>query len=266
MGALRAPFFWHDGPSKLVNRYMAANPDTGSGTRSWTLSDIGQVRAENQDCTRTDDARGLWLLADGMGGHAGGRQASVLACRVVDEEIARGRDLARAMARAHEAIRDAQRHLPEIGDMGTTLVGVHEQDRSYHLCWVGDSRAYRFDRASGTLSQLTRDHTVAELLAASGELDADQVATHPQRHILTSCLGQRGEAPVIEERQENWGVGDWLLLCSDGLSGELSPERIGEVLGRHDDPEAATRELVDSALDAGGRDNISLVIIKAPQP
>ncbi len=241
-----------------------ANP-AYSSPRSFGLSDIGKVRSSNQDALLADDALGLWLVADGMGGHRGGATASNLARDVIRERIGQGDSLEAAILAAHDRIRQAQQEDPEVGDMGTTVVAVREHDERYEICWVGDSRAYRYVEADGELACLTEDHNVASILVASGALSPAEAAGHPQRHVLTECLGvTTGSGPRVGRVEGQWRRGDWLLLCSDGLNGELSDERIGKTLGSAPDMAAAVRELVGQSLAEGGRDNVSVLLVMAP--
>ena len=233
--------------------------------RSWPVSDRGLVRSSNQDEVYADDELKLWLVADGMGGHAGGGWASRLARDAVRDGIASGLELTESIARAHHAIRRSQQENPELAEMGTTVVAVHELNGRCEIRWVGDSRVYRFDRSSGDLELFTRDHNLAQLLVDSGDLEPEQAAGRPERHILTNCLGQPGEAPDIGSAELEWQPADWLLLCSDGLTGEVDETLLAELLERDPDPESAARLLVETALAAGGRDNVSVVIVTAPE-
>ncbi|MEE4303523.1 MAG: protein phosphatase 2C domain-containing protein [Wenzhouxiangella sp.] len=241
----------------------------GSGNRrSASVSDVGRVRRENQDAVLADDELGLWLVADGMGGHAGGARASAIARDTVRERTARGKRLAEAVMAAHHAIRAEQRERPEYNDMGTTIVAVAERDGRYEVCWVGDSRAYRFCPDSKRLELLTRDHNVAGVLVASGALTPDEATRHPQRHVLTDCLGLAGdEAPRIDLVENEWRPGDMILLCSDGLSGELGDGEIERILRSAEafDAQGLVDTLLQGALASGAHDNVSAVVVAAPE-
>ncbi|MEE4329905.1 MAG: protein phosphatase 2C domain-containing protein, partial [Wenzhouxiangella sp.] len=235
------------------------------GARSVASSDTGRVRENNQDAVFADDSVGLWLVADGMGGHAGGARASEIACEIIRDRHAADRSLRDAVLDAHLAIRSEQERCPEFGDMGTTIVAVTEQDADFEVCWVGDSRAYRFSTATGLLERLTRDHNVAGMLVAAGALSPDEASRHPQRHVLTDCLGITGDhEPRIGTLKDRWRAGDWLLLCSDGLTGELSDEEIARILKESHDLGSAQASLVEQTLDAGAHDNVSVVLVEGP--
>jgi len=235
------------------------------GARSVASSETGRVRDNNQDAVFVDDGAGLWLVADGMGGHAGGARASEIACETIRDRHAVDRNLRDAVLDAHLAIRSEQEKRPEFGDMGTTIVAVTEQDADFEVCWVGDSRAYRFSTSTGQLERLTRDHNVAGMLVAAGALSPDEASRHPQRHVLTDCLGITGDhEPRIGTLKDRWHAGDWLLLCSDGLTGELSDEEIARILSDSADLGIARTSLVEQTLAAGAHDNVSVVLVAGP--
>ena len=234
--------------------------------RYFQISNIGRVRSSNQDCVLADATAGLWVVADGMGGHTGGAEASRLACDAVKEGVQHGMPLSDAFEVAHSRVRTAQEENSSLHDMGTTLVAVQEDHKgNYELAWVGDSRIYRINLKSGELECLTRDHNVAGRLLESGRITEDQARAHPQRHVLTDCIGQREGLPNIESARLEWGTGDRLLLCTDGLNGELSDAEMGQWLGEIRSPRAAAEKLAERALEAGGRDNVSLIVLDAPK-
>jgi protein phosphatase len=241
----------------------------GSGSRrSASVSDIGRVRRENQDAVLADDELGLWLVADGMGGHAGGARASAIASETVRDRVAAGAGLADAVLAAHDAIRSEQLQRPEYNDMGTTIVALAERSGHYEVCWVGDSRAYRFSPGSGRLELLTNDHNVAGVLVASGALTPDEATRHPQRHVLTDCLGLSGEdSPRVDVVAGEWQSGDLILLCSDGLSGELGDSEMERIVraGGATDAQGVVDSLLQGALASGAHDNVSVVVVAAPE-
>ena len=231
--------------------------------RSGSASDVGRVRAVNEDLAL--ESLTLFAVADGMGGHAGGEIAARTAIDALKSEFGRKPSidgLVDAVHEANQAVWDRGHADPDLLGMGTTLtaaalVATDEGDRLV-LANVGDSRAYRF-HGSG-LEQLTTDHSVAEELVARGELSEAEAAIHPHRHILTRALGV---APDIDV--DVWQVvpeeGDRFLLCSDGLTNEVPTEEITRVLSEYRDPEAAAEALVRMANEAGGSDNITVVVL-----
>ncbi|QOC23117.1 serine/threonine-protein phosphatase [Wenzhouxiangella sp. AB-CW3] len=237
------------------------------GTRSVGLTDIGRVRGENQDAILADDELGLWLVADGMGGHAGGARASTIARDTIRQQVQSGAGLDDAVMAAHYAVRAEQRDQPDVGDMGTTIVAARElEGRDCEICWVGDSRAYSYSRTEHRLDMLTADHNVAGMLVASGALSPAEAACHPQRHVLTDCLGLAGdEEPRLGQLVRSWQSEELLILCSDGLSGELSDEEICQVLKDGVGLKDIAGSLLDRALAAGAHDNVSLVLVGPPK-
>ncbi len=235
--------------------------------RSVGKTDIGRVRGENQDAILADDQLRLWLVADGMGGHAGGARASTIARDTIRSQVEAGAELGDAVMAAHYAVRAEQQDHPEVGDMGTTIVAALERDSAAcEICWVGDSRAYCYSRKRDSLEMLTDDHNVAGMLVASGALSPSEAARHPQRHVLTDCLGLAGEEePRLGRLLRQWQTDEILILCSDGLSGELSDDEIRTVMQADPGlPEIADR-LLAGAMAAGAHDNVSLVLVTAPE-
>jgi protein phosphatase len=254
--------------SRIRNNIMGSRQDSGvaivesapnAGKRHAVVSDTGRV----QDCILTQPENGLWIVADGMGGHSGGAEASRIACEAVAEAVAHGMELADAFEVAHARVRADQEQHPDYYDMGTTLVAVRESGAGYELAWVGDSRAYRVGAESVRLECLTRDQNVAGRLLQAGSITAEEARSHPQRNILTDCIGQREGLPTIEVVQHEWRPGDRLLLCTDGLSGELTDAELEHWLTQLETPAEAAAKLLELALDAGGRDNVSMVLIDA---
>jgi protein phosphatase len=231
--------------------------------RSGSASDVGRVRAINEDLALESST--LFAVADGMGGHAGGEVASRTAIDVLQSEFARRptvEGLVHAIRQANRSVWDRSHADPDLRGMGTTLtaaalVGTDDGDRLI-LANVGDSRTYRFHQ--GKLSQLSRDHSVAEELVDRGELSKAEAAIHPHRHILTRALGVAPDVNV-DVWQTTPEAGDRYLLCSDGLTNEVSTRRITSVLAQTTDPQQAADTLVRMANEHGGNDNITVVVL-----
>ncbi len=223
-------------------------------------TDVGRTRQRNEDSLRVHRDAGLLVVADGMGGHAAGDVASRMAAEVVESAaVDDGQTLAQALRLAHEALIEAGREGRGAPGMGTTCVACRLHGRLLETAWVGDSRLYRM--RGGRLEQLSRDHSCVQSLVDAGELAAEAVATHPQRHVLAQCLG--GAAPEgMEVEAETIAAepGDRLLLCTDGLTGELPDARIEELLAAEADDRRAAQALVDAALAAGGHDNVTVIV------
>ncbi|MGH9211796.1 MAG: Stp1/IreP family PP2C-type Ser/Thr phosphatase [Acidimicrobiales bacterium] len=231
-------------------------------TRWAGATDVGRVRSDNQDSYLARP--GLWVVADGMGGHRGGEIASGLACEAMENHFGEPtvEGLVEAIDAANAAIHNAGNNDPDLSGMGTTVVAIalvdEDSDEVLAVANVGDSRAYRL--TGGQLEQLTEDHSLVADMVREGSLSPEEAATHPQRNILTRVLGVYDEIPVdiltIEPHD-----GERYLLCSDGLFNEVTEDRIAAVLRRLADPDDAAEELVRLAVEGGGRDNVTAVIL-----
>ena len=232
--------------------------------RSGSATDVGKVRTSNQDVALEDPD--LFAVADGMGGHVGGEVAARVAVdslRAAFQRQPSVEGLRRAVAEANRAVWSQGQTESGLRGMGTTLTVtalVEETDgrQVIALANVGDSRAYVFSR--GQVIQVTADHSLAEEKVRQGQLTEAEAAVHPHRHILTRALGVSSDVDV-----DLWELhlhdGDRILLCSDGLTNEVGDERIGDVLGAVKNPTEAAQALVKAALDHGGNDNITCVVI-----
>ncbi|MEM7793954.1 MAG: protein phosphatase 2C domain-containing protein [Cyanobacteria bacterium P01_C01_bin.118] len=232
------------------------------------LTDPGLLRTSNQDAYYLDDLGRFFVVADGMGGHAGGQEASRLATEAIYQyldnhwESSESSDvmLRKAFIAANDAILKDQYHHPERADMGTTAVAVmfREPDNLPWCAHVGDSRLYRLRGAK--LDQITTDHTWVAKAIEDGELTVDESKHHPWRHVLSQCLG-REDLHRIDIQSLDVSGGDRLLLCSDGLTEELSDPLIATHLKSIRSCPTAVESLVDAAKQRGGRDNITVVVV-----
>jgi serine/threonine protein phosphatase PrpC len=223
-------------------------------------SSVGLVRSANEDSFLVRE--GLYVVCDGMGGARAGEVASEMACRGLSEidPAKHGRDdLSRAVTDVNKVIADRSMSEHGLQGMGTTLTGGLIKDDALTLIHVGDSRAYLMH--DDKLSQLTEDHSWVAEMMRRGELTAEQAAVHPHRSIITRALGTDYdvEPDIVEARVE---VGDRLLLCSDGLSGMISDERMAEILRQGEGPQKTAAALVDAAVAAGGEDNVTVIVVE----
>jgi protein phosphatase len=226
-------------------------------------TDTGRVRPTNQD--RLLASGTLFAVADGMGGHAGGEVAAQVAVESLQAAFGRlpsADGLRSAMAEANEAIWRQGQEQPALRGMGTTLTAaglVSGPDGDVVvLANVGDSRAYVY--SSGQAVQVTTDHSLAEEKVRHGELTEAEAAVHPHRHILTRALGV-GSAVEADLWELHLRTGDRLVLCSDGLSNEVGLADMGRILSEVDDPQEAASRLVAEAIDHGGSDNVTVVVV-----
>ncbi len=239
-----------------------AAPERSVHLRWGGATDVGQVRSVNQDSMLLGPD--LFVVADGMGGHQGGEVASALAIEAVTER-APGRsvdELVEAVAHANETVFVRSGQDPNLAGMGTTFVGiavvVEDGEERLAIVNVGDSRAYRL--SGGQLDQITQDHSLVGELVREGRITPEEAEVHPQRNIVTRALGIDHSIPV-DDFQILPQAGDRYLLCSDGLTNEVTERDIAIVLRTIDDPDEAARELVRRANEHGGRDNITIVIV-----
>lgn len=246
--------------------------------KSFGLTDKGMVRKDNQDSfiiekVRTRDCL-IVALCDGMGGARAGGLASQIANRafvscVYGRLSARNNRPLDYEAMLKDACREANgvayefsQFGEEFSGMGTTIVGgVIMSNGVGHIINVGDSRAYLISRRNDSISQITRDHSLVEDLLEHGVITADQAKTHPQRNIITRAVGTDSQ---VEADYFNFelGIGDVLLLCSDGLSNTVSDEEMLEEAKQRREPEDLCRALMDLALSRGARDNVTVVAVK----
>jgi serine/threonine protein phosphatase PrpC len=225
---------------------------------------------------RHEEEAQVLVVADGMGGHAAGEMASTMAISVgtrlvldnprwalrIDEREARRlvEKASRYFEEIDEAIARRGRSDPALFGMGTTLTIAYCAGVNLFVFHVGDSRAYLY--REGTLRRLTRDQTVAQALADSGQIAPEEVSTHRLRHVLTRALGGRGGQARAEIQHLTLAADDQLLLCTDGLSDMVPDDAVAETLAGAPDAEAACERLVERALEAGGEDNITVVLAR----
>jgi PPM family protein phosphatase len=228
-------------------------------------SDVGRSRAVNQDGALV--AAALFAVADGMGGHRGGEVASSLALRALDAAVGARRtttldSVVEAVAAANRAILESSRRDPELAGMGTTLCAVALVEGAdgprVVVANVGDSRVYRL--RGDDLVQLTVDHSLVEMMVRQVRLDPAEAASHPQRNIVTRALGIERDLEV-DAWELDAVTGDRYLLCSDGLSNELSDDRLAASLLAAATAEAAAVRLVEEGVEAGGRDNATCAVV-----
>lgn len=230
------------------------------------VSDVGRRRRLNEDAGYV--APYVALVADGVGGAAAGEVASATAAYVVSATAlarfgAAPPSVAReAVGRALQALRAGVAAEPALEGMATTLTGVLTDGRTVALLHAGDSRAYRW--RAGTLVRLTRDHSYVQQLLDDGLLDPGAAATHPWRHVVVRSLHSGGEVAeesvAVDVTLLELRPGDRLMICSDGVSDLVPERRIAAVLGL-EEPVAAAAVLVQDALEAGGRDNATAVVL-----
>ena len=201
-----------------------------------------------------------------MGGHAGGEEASKIATETIkayleenwdSEDISSEALLQEAIEKANQGILDDQSLHPERKDMGTTVVVLIFREQPWRV-HVGDSRLYRW--RDSKLEQVTEDHTWVSMAMKSGEITKEQAKVHPWRHVLSQCLGRK-DLFRVDLHPLDVQAGDTFLICSDGLTEEVSDEEIKTLIDSSDDQKELAQELIDAAKNAGGSDNITVVMV-----
>ena len=237
---------------------MAARSSRKASSTFGSRTDIGCVRDHNEDSLVV--APPLYVVCDGMGGHAAGEVASELAVNVIAERAPRHPDaeaLGRAVEEANLAIVRAAREGVGREGMGTTCTAAMLENERLVIAQVGDSRAYLLHK--GRLQQLTRDHSLMTDLIEAGKITPEEARVHPQRSVITRALGSdpRTTPDLFEINVE---TGDRLLLCSDGLSGMVEDDEIESLMARTSDPQRCAALLVNEAIAHGGYDNVTVVV------
>jgi protein phosphatase len=229
--------------------------------RGAAATDIGLVRDGNEDSYLVEDP--LFAVADGMGGHRGGEVASRLALETLQTQFRRGAgDLAEQVQEANRAVFEESLRNRRVAGMGTTLTAALVEGEHVRLAHVGDSRAYLL--RGGELRRLTEDHTLVQRMVQEGEITQEEARVHPHRNVMTRAVGVDMTVDV-DDRSVEVHAGDRLLLCTDGLTGMISEQRIGGILVDARDPQEAAHHLVDAANEAGGIDNITVVVLDFAQ-
>lgn len=234
--------------------------------RWWSCcrTNTGRRRQVNEDAYLQMDDVGLWLIADGMGGHARGDLASRIVVEAFDglrkpqsmDEFSQ--EVRNRLAQANQRIRDEVSRAGSDLIMGTTVVAFLAYKREWQCLWAGDSRAYLL--RDGRLTQISHDHNVAQEMVDRGELPHEQMATHPMANRITRAVGTQ-DYLQLDEYHSLLRDGDTVLLCSDGLNKEVDEQELASILESYDCKDAS-RELVDLTLERGARDNVTVAVIQ----
>ncbi|KQQ93176.1 protein phosphatase [Leifsonia sp. Leaf325] len=231
---------------------------------SAAVSNVGRVRANNQDSGFA--GHGLFLVADGMGGHAGGDVASAIATKRIaeaDQPYVTPEDaefaMQSALIAANQQLAETVFEHAELTGMGTTVSALYVLGDKVAIAHIGDSRIYLL--RSGTLTQITTDHTFVQRLVDSGRITEEEAAVHPRRSVLMRVLGDVESSPEIDTSIVRTIAGDRWLICSDGLSGVVSFDDIREALEQSASASEAAERLVKESLDGGAPDNVTVVVV-----
>jgi len=236
------------------------------GYESAIGSHVGMVRANNQDSGFAGDY--LFLVADGMGGHAGGDVASAIVTKSVAgidgpptaDALHTTVQLRKSVLTANKKLRETVGDRPELGGMGTTFCGFITVDDKLAMAHIGDSRLYLY--RGGMLTQVTADHTFVQRLVDAGKITEEEAAVHPRRSVLMRVLGDVDASPDIDTAVLDTRPGDVWLLCSDGLCGYVDDSDIEKILRRRQSLQGAVDSLIDKSLSHGAPDNVTVVLVE----
>ena len=235
-------------------------------TTSSATSHKGLRRKINEDSIVSLPNQGLWVVADGMGGHSRGDYASQTITRALEDlTLIRGQDLSVYSNAVINCVRGVNNHLvergsePDTGVIGSTLAALIIDGNRCGLLWAGDSRIYR--QRGKSLDQLTDDHSFVNEMINQGKLSASEAASHPDANAITRAIGASYDLD-LDQTTESVISGDRFLLCSDGLYREVSNSDLLEVMSSNRNTKDTMDRLLELALEGGGRDNISIIVVE----
>ncbi len=224
-------------------------------------SHSGIKRDHNEDTYGIDLQSGLFLVADGMGGHDHGEIASALARDNILNSIKHGTPIKQSILDANQEIINSSLEKPGDLPMGTTVALLRVQNNKYQCAWVGDSRIYKLSKQ--TLNAISSDHSYVQELVDQDLITPEQARSHPHRNVVTQALGVTDNSEIkISEAGGNIKAGDKFLLCSDGLTEEVDDEKIAEIMLKPLAPKEIGDQLLIRALENGGSDNITAIVLE----
>lgn len=235
--------------------------------KTFSKTDVGMVRDVNQDYVFMSDTPigslpNLLIVADGMGGHKAGEYASRFATEVVKEEIAKSREespeamMTQAIITANQKLREEAEQDQRLHGMGTTLVVATIIDKTLYFANVGDSRLYLINNG---IKQLSKDHSLVQEMVRLGGINQEEAKHHPDKNIITRAVGGR-EKVEVDFFEYRLKIGDTILMCTDGLSNMVEDEEILGIVRRSRDVVEAVEQLIESAKEHGGSDNIGVIL------
>ncbi len=234
--------------------------------KAFALTDVGKVRKNNEDAFFSTDREGIFLVADGMGGHKAGEVASgmvkdIIPTKLLEVKTVENIDasIRSAFLEANEKVRDNAKKDSEQEGMGCTCVVLMLKEQNFYLAHVGDSRIYLYRR--GDLKQMTRDHSFVEELFIRGLIKEEEKADHPYKNQITRYIGCSSKLEVDISSGPAWN-GDIFVLCTDGLTDMVETQKMKEILDKDLPPQESAEKLVAEALANGGRDNVTALVVK----
>lgn len=227
---------------------------------SWAAAtDVGKLRANNEDSWLADPEAGIWVVCDGMGGHEAGEQASKLAAETIVDRVKQGANLDKAIHYGHQAVLSLANAHNQSKAPGTTVVALHIEQNNWQLGWVGDSRGWLSEKDG--LRQITHDHSVVQQLIDWGVITPEEALVHPDRSRLSQVVGQPHKPPAAGLAEGVLAADDIFLLASDGMAHWHNPAVLQGILQKFSPQEAVDR-FIGESLAAGGHDNITCMVIQ----
>ena len=229
--------------------------EIGHGTHT------GLRRGHNEDTLLVDESVGLCIVADGMGGLASGEVASAMARDIVGQAVASGAAIGPAIEQAHAAILAQIEATDPDRRMGSTIVAIKLADKNFEIGWVGDSRIYRYDNF--VLKQISKDHSYVQALIDRHLITPEEARRSPHKNLVTQALGAVSEGELkVDVALGEIQHGTQILLCSDGLTGDVDDDSISDILADESRVQDAADALIQAALNGGGHDNITVVLLR----
>lgn len=237
-------------------------PRSATKLRVAAASDKGKVRVFNEDSYLIDESLGLFIVADGMGGHEHGKTASKMACNIIQQQVQQNIDVSSAIQCAHSKIQHLGKEIASGRGMGTTVVVAKlAAHNMLDIWWLGDSRAYQHTR--DTLTLLTHDHSKVQELVDREIITMEEAQRHPQRNIITRSLGMSALNEVdVDKVSTMLNPNTSILLCTDGLTNELNEHEISDWLNTQLDTQQKTEGIISAVNQKESRDNVSVLLLQ----
>jgi serine/threonine protein phosphatase PrpC len=233
-----------------------------AGIHSYGATHVAR-RKHNEDAFAIHQDIGLAIVADGVGGHHAGEIASGITCEVINQQVAAGGTLEQAIRASNQAVMEAVQDGRGKEGMASTVVAVQFDGPGFHIEWVGDSRAYLWN---GSLHLLTRDHSFVAAQLEQGKITLEEARNHPRKNVIVQAIGlQQDDSLRVGNSSGRLVAGETLLLCSDGLNDVLESPQIARILGTDASQVDKCEALVSATLAAGGRDNVTVVLVTADE-
>jgi len=227
----------------------------------WAVeTNSGLIRQHNEDYYITRPVLGLWVLCDGLGGHAKGALASRVCAEDVMKCVMQGKSLEESVQRAHETVNKMEAERSNVsGNPGTTVAVLYISGKKWEVAWVGDTRVWLYER--GRIRQVTQDHTVVRQLLDWGAITEEEAKVHPDRHMLSSVVGIGEKSLQVGTNSGKWNSKQVFMLGTDGMAHRDDPEVLSEILSNFRNPDQIVDRLKTASLEKGGFDNFTIAVI-----